>query len=68
MTELLTQADIARRLGISRQRVHKLVHGPQYKFPAPTLVVGSRRAWSIKDVDDWKKNRPTLVSGPSKLV
>ena len=68
MTPLMTQADIARHLGVSRQRVSRFVNDARYQFPEPTLVVGSRRAWSKKDVVSWKKNRPPLVSGPSKLV
>ena len=51
LEELLTGADVARRLGVSRTRAHQLASLPG--FPAPLGRVGQAKVWRAADVDAW---------------
>ncbi len=50
--ELLTKAEIADRVGVSRRTIERAVH--KGTFPAPVKIPGTRRvAWRVQDVDAW---------------
>jgi hypothetical protein len=56
---LMGQAEIADRLGVSRQRVQQLTAKPNWPAPFDTLAMG--KVWWIKDVEEWiRQNRPDL--------
>ena len=47
---------IARRLGMSRQRAHKLAERDD--FPAPVHELDTGRVWRETDVERWVKRNP----------
>ena len=47
---------IARRLGLSRQRVHVLAG--QAGFPAPLHDLETGRVWRARDIDKWVERNP----------
>ena len=49
--KLLSGAEVARRLGISRQRVSQLARTK--RFPAATASVGGYLVWRWGDIADW---------------
>lgn len=51
LEDLVTQADIARRVGTSRQRVNQLADRDD--FPAAVGRVGNYRVWRWTDVQQW---------------
>lgn len=51
----VTAADIARRLGMTRQGATKLTARPG--FPAPLGVLGNYTVWSWKQVERWNVRR-----------
>ena len=53
---LIGGAAIARRLGISRQRVHKLAARDDFPTPAHELETG--RVWRETDVERWIAAHP----------
>lgn len=59
-TELVIAADIARRLGISKQRVGVLAAGPG--FPEPVGVLGRSQVWRWSSVERWARNTARLPS------
>src|SRR5262245_57322054 len=48
---LASQADLARRWGISRQRVHQLTR--EVDVPKPAATIGGQGAWIVEEVDAW---------------
>jgi predicted DNA-binding transcriptional regulator AlpA len=52
LEDLVTAGDIAKRLGISRQRVAQLVRDHD-TFPAPIGKVGSSVVYRWRDVQRW---------------
>lgn len=53
------QAEIADRLGVSRQRVQQLAAKANWPEPFDTLAMG--KVWWIKDIDEWiRQHRPDL--------
>jgi len=52
---LASQADMARRWGISRQRVHQLVGG--LRFPAVVGYVNGQAVWFAGAADQWREYR-----------
>ena len=52
--DLLTGAEVARRVGISRERIRQLAARPQ-RFPPATATAGSYRLWRWGDVLDWAR-------------
>jgi predicted DNA-binding transcriptional regulator AlpA len=48
---LVTGADIARRLGVSRERVSQLAERDD--FPEPLGRIGGSLVWNGPDVDAW---------------
>ena len=61
--ELLTMADIARRLGRTRESVRLLVEGKRGKgsFPEPVLGTGKWRFWRWSDVLAWLDDVPDEI-------
>lgn len=57
---LASQADLARRWGLSRQRVHELVREPQ--FPVPAAIVSGQPAWIAAEADEWLEYRGLFIS------
>lgn len=59
--ELVTGAEIGRRLGISRERVRQLTHHPD--FPKPLGRLGSANVWTWQVVSEWRSanHRPPPV-------
>jgi len=51
MHHLMGAAEIADRLGVSRQRVQQLVSRPD--FPAPSHVLAMGKVWETEDVERW---------------
>lgn len=50
-------AEIAQRLGVSRQRVQQLVKRPD--FPAAAQVLATGKVWRGEAVEDWiREHRP----------
>jgi predicted DNA-binding transcriptional regulator AlpA len=49
--ELLSGSDIARRLGVTRQRVHQLAS--RGRFPRPLVAFGTVTVWRWGDISDW---------------
>ena len=56
---LMGQAEIADRLGVTRQRVQQLIAKPNWPEPFDVLAMG--KVWWIKDIDDWiREHRPDI--------
>lgn len=53
LDELVTGGDIAKRLGVSRQRVHQLREKPD--FPRPIGRIGNALVWRWADVEEWAR-------------
>jgi excisionase family DNA binding protein len=62
MTHLMTQAEAARRLGLSKQRVHELIH--QLGLGQP--VAGGGRLLSEADLQVLKARTPGRPGRPRK--
>lgn len=58
--ELVIAADVARRLGISRQRVGVLAK--QAGFPSPVGVLGRSEVWRWSAVERWARDTGRLSS------
>jgi predicted DNA-binding transcriptional regulator AlpA len=55
--ELMGAAEIAERLGVSRQRVQQLIGRADWPAPAATLEMG--RVWRTDEVEAWiREHRP----------
>lgn len=52
---LVGAQEIARLLGVSRQRVYQLVTRPDFPDPVVTLAMGN--VWSREAVEQWAKAR-----------
>src|SRR5262249_45731907 len=59
-TELVIAVDIAKRLGISPQRVHVLVSGPG--FPKPLGKLGRSAVWRWSSVERWAQQTRRLAA------
>jgi prophage regulatory protein len=57
-TELVIAADIARRLGISKQRVGVLAAGQD--FPKPVGMLGRSQVWRWSSVEHWARDTARL--------
>jgi predicted DNA-binding transcriptional regulator AlpA len=59
MAEVMGAAEIAQRLGVSRQRVQQLVRRPDWPEPIAELTMG--KVWRTSDVEAWiREHRPAL--------
>lgn len=59
--ELVTGGEIARRLGVSRERVRQLTRRPD--FPQPLGRLGAANVWTWEVVNEWRQadHRPPPV-------
>ena len=57
-TELVIATDIAKRLGISPQRVYVLAAGPG--FPKPLGMLGRSAVWRWSSVERWARETGRL--------
>jgi predicted DNA-binding transcriptional regulator AlpA len=55
LADLVTGAEIGRRLGVSTQRVHQLAS--QQSFPRPLGRVGNSIVWRWDDLERWNLRR-----------
>ena len=62
--ELLSGSDIARRLGITRQRVHQLAS--RGRFPRPLVAFGTVTVWRWGDISDWASVQGRRVYGRNR--
>jgi predicted DNA-binding transcriptional regulator AlpA len=63
--ELVSIPEIAKMLGVSRQRVHQLIQ--QYDdFPNPVAELAIGRVWDRATVTDWNKTHPRVTGRPRK--
>lgn len=62
-TEEVTGAEIARRLGVTRERVRQWAQGKQYGFPPALRRVGSAKVWRWGDVRRWAVEHGKIGSG-----
>lgn len=51
--EIVSGAEIARRLGVSRERVRQWASDPRYHFPAARGRIGPAKAWVWDEVRRW---------------
>ncbi len=58
--DLVSQAEIAERLSITRQRFQQLAARPD--FPAPVAAPGGRRIWLWADVHEWDVARKEALA------
>ena len=61
LEELVSGAEAARRLGLSRERIRQLAGQPG--FPAPLGRVGQAIVWRWADVEAWARQRPSRARG-----
>jgi len=48
---LMGVTEVAKRLDVSRQRVHQLRSKPD--FPEPVAMLAAGPIWESKDIEDW---------------
>jgi hypothetical protein len=53
--ELVTAADIGRRLNVSAQRAHQLTQ--QKRFPKPIGRIGNSEVWAWPKIERWSRER-----------
>jgi len=63
-TELVIAVDIAKRLGLSPQRVNVLASGPA--FPKPLGKLGRSSVWQWSTIERWAFETGRLPAGDSK--
>jgi predicted DNA-binding transcriptional regulator AlpA len=57
---LMGAAEIAERLGVSRQRVQQLIARRDWPKPFDTLAMG--KVWKSEDIEAWiREHRPDLA-------
>lgn len=59
-TELVIAVDIAKRLGMSSQRVYVLATGPS--FPKPLGTLGRSAVWRWSSVERWARDTGRLLA------
>jgi predicted DNA-binding transcriptional regulator AlpA len=52
--EPMTAGDVAKLLGISRQRVHQITE-EDVTFPQPVMVLGVGRVWEREMIEKWAR-------------
>jgi len=63
--ELVSIPEIAKMLGVSRQRVHQLIQ--QYDdFPKPVAELAIGRVWDHATVANWNDTHPRPTGRPRK--
>ncbi|MEU8334865.1 helix-turn-helix transcriptional regulator [Micromonospora tulbaghiae] len=59
---LMGQAEIADRLGVSRQRVQQLIARPDWPEPYVTLAMG--KVWKREAIEEWIREHRPADPGP----
>jgi predicted DNA-binding transcriptional regulator AlpA len=58
---------IARKMGVTRQRVRQIIDNPRLEFPEPAATVDNHPAWHESDIEVWlDANRPGWRDKPPK--
>lgn len=57
LDELVTGAEIGRRLGVSRERVRQWASDARYRFPTALGRIGRAVVWRWSDVAAWARGR-----------
>lgn len=60
MHHLVGVAEIAAMLGISRQRVNRIVQDDE-SFPRPEAELAAGRIWSRQDIEQWARSRGRTI-------
>lgn len=55
--ELVSGAEIGRRLGVSRERVRQWASDPKYRFPDTLGRVGGAKIWKWPEIQRWAEAR-----------
>lgn len=63
--ELVGVAEIAEMLGVTRQRVNRIVQ-TSADFPKPVADLSAGRIWRLKDIQIWIKKHPQRRPGRPK--
>ena len=66
-SELVTGAEIARRLGVTRTRVHQWASDPRHGFPASLGRFGSAKLWRWSEVAAWAERRKVGAPASARL-
>jgi hypothetical protein len=62
--ELVHAAEIARRLGVSRERIRQLSYSDG--FPQRLGVMASLRIWRWSDIEEWARRTGRLPRPPAR--
>jgi predicted DNA-binding transcriptional regulator AlpA len=54
--EPMTASDVAKLLGVSRQRVHQIMEA-DLTFPAPAATLSVGRVWERADIEKWAREK-----------
>jgi predicted DNA-binding transcriptional regulator AlpA len=57
---IASQADLARRWGYTRQRVHQMIREPA--FPKPAGYVNGQAVWFAAEADRWLEHRELFIA------
>lgn len=61
--EIVTGAEIGRRLGVSRERVRQWASDPKFSFPVSLGRVGGAKIWDWLEVQRWADERGRTPAG-----
>ena len=68
LPELVSGAEVARRLGVSRQRVTQWAASPRSGFPAPHGRIGYSNIYVWAEVQAWNAKRTAKAVRPAMAV
>ncbi len=57
---LASQADLARRWGMTRQRVFQMTREPA--FPPPATQINGHAIWLVDEAEHWKRYRAVHIA------
>lgn len=63
MHHLVGVAEVAAMLGVSRQRVNKIVKEDE-SFPRPEAELAAGRIWRRDDIEQWARSRGRMIRPP----
>ena len=63
--DLVSVPEVAEILGVSRQRVHQLIHAYD-DFPEPEAELAVGRIWQRAAIDKWARAHPRRTGRPPK--
>jgi predicted DNA-binding transcriptional regulator AlpA len=65
MHHLVGAQEIAKMLGVSRQRVNQLT--ARDDFPAPTVILAGGKVWHTEEVEEWERKRKERLGPRARL-